>query len=191
MHRTFIAISLATIAAAASAAPTTYVVDPDHTHPSFEVDHLGGLSIWRGTFKSAAGVVTLDPAAKSGSVEITIDTATVDLANDKLNTHVSSPEMLDVAKFPTAIYKGTLGGFEKGVPTRVTGTLTLHGVAKPVNLEIGTFKCIENPMTKKEVCGADATGSFNRADFGVNYGQQFGFKQEVLLRIQVEAIKQQ
>jgi polyisoprenoid-binding protein YceI len=51
------------------------------------------------------------------------------------------------------------------------------------------LQCFEHPMLKKQACGADASGSFNRADFGVNYGQQYGFKQDVLLRIQVEAVK--
>ena len=67
--------------------------------------------------------------------------------------------------------------------------MTLHGITKPVNLKIDSFKCITNPMSKKDVCGANATGTFSRADFGVNYLQQMGFKQDVLLRIQVEAIK--
>jgi polyisoprenoid-binding protein YceI len=58
-----------------------------------------------------------------------------------------------------------------------------------VALKINSFKCIQHPMLKKEVCGADASGTFSRADFGVNYGQQYGFNQAVLLRIQVEGIK--
>src|ERR1700689_671531 len=90
----------------ATAASTTYNIDPDHTHPSFEVDHFGGLSTWRGTFKKSSGSVTIDTEAKTGTVDVVIDTATVDLAHDKLNEHASSAEMLDVAKYPTAEYKG-------------------------------------------------------------------------------------
>jgi polyisoprenoid-binding protein YceI len=177
------------LAGAASAAPIVYMVDKDHTHPSFEVDHFGGLSVWRGNFKTTTGTVKLDAAAGTGTVDVTIDTASIDFAHDKLNEHVSSPEILDVAKYPTATYVGTLGGFVNGAPTTVTGSLTLHGVTKPVALKIDSFKCIQHPMLKKEVCGADALGSFNRADFGVNYGQAYGFKQDVALRIQVEAVK--
>jgi polyisoprenoid-binding protein YceI len=164
-------------------------VDPDHTHPSFEVDHFGGVSIWRGTFKKTSGTVQIDTAAKTGTVDVVIDTATVDFAHDKLNEHVSSAEMLDVAKYPTAEYKGKFVEFANGAPKTISGDLTLHGVTKPVTLTINTFKCFQNPMLKKQVCGADASGSFNRADFGVNYGQQYGFKQDVLLRIQVEGVK--
>jgi polyisoprenoid-binding protein YceI len=185
------AASLLLIFAATSAlaAPTTYSVDPDHTHPSFEVDHFGGLSTWRGTFKKTSGTVEIDTAAKTGTVDVVIDTASVDFAHDKLNEHVSSPEMLDVAKYPTATYKGKFVEFANGAPRTIAGDLTLHGVTKPVTLTINSFKCFQHPMLKKQVCGADASGSFNRADFGVNYAQQYGFNQNVLLRIQVEAVK--
>jgi polyisoprenoid-binding protein YceI len=189
MNRIFLALTAAAVAAAANAAPTHYTVDPDHTHPSFEVDHFGGLSVWRGTFKKSTGTVVLDATAQTGSIDIHVDTASIDLAQDKLNEHVSSAEILDVAQFPTATYRATLGGFKEGAPTLATGTLTLHGVTKPLTLKIDSFKCMLNPMSKKDVCGADASGTFNRADFGVNYGQQFGFKQEVAMHIQVEAIK--
>jgi polyisoprenoid-binding protein YceI len=176
-------------ATSAIAAPTTYSVDSDHTHPSFEVDHFGGLSVWRGTFKRTSGTVEIDTAARSGTVDVVIDTATVDFAHDKLNEHVSGPEMLDVTKYPTAEYKGKFVEFANGAPKTISGDLTLHGVTKPVTLTIDSFKCMENPLIKKQVCGADASGMFNRADFGVNYGEQYGFKQAVLLRIQVEGVK--
>ena len=182
-------LALMSLAFVATAAPITYNVDPDHTHPTFDVDHFGGLSVWRGNFKKTTGKVTLDTAAKTGTVDVIIDTATIDFAHDKLNEHVSGPEMLNVAQFPTAEYKGTLGGFTNGAPTTVSGNLTLHGVTKPVTLKINSFKCMQNPMSKKDVCGADASGTFNRADFGVNYGQQYGFNQDVNLHIQVEGVK--
>jgi polyisoprenoid-binding protein YceI len=189
MKHRYALLLLALAAASASAASTTYNLDPDHTHPSFEVDHFGGLSTWRGTFKKSSGTVTIDTEAKTGTVDVVIDTSTVDFAHDKLNEHVSSAEMLDVARYPTAEYKGKFVEFANGAPRTLTGTLTLHGVTKPVTLTINSFKCIEHPMLKKQVCGADASGGFNRADFGVNYGQQYGFKQDVLLRIQVEGVK--
>jgi polyisoprenoid-binding protein YceI len=177
-----IASILALVSVSALGAPTSYTIDPDHTHPSFEVDHFGGLSNWRGS-------VELDAAAKTGSVDVIVDAASIDFAHDKLNAHVSGSEMLDVAKYPTAEYKGKFVDFANGAPKTISGQLTLHGVTKPVTLTINSFKCIEHPMLKKQVCGADASGSFNRADFGVNYGQQYGFNQDVLLRIQVEGIK--
>ena len=189
MNKHFLLPVLILGAASATAAPATYTLDPDHTHPSFEVDHFGGLSTWRGTFKKTSGKVELDTAAKTGVVDVIIDAASVDFAHDKLNEHVSSAEMLDVAKYPTAEYKGKFVDFSNDAPKTLVGELTLHGITRPVTLNINSFKCFEHPMLKKQVCGADAIGTFNRADFGVNYGQQYGFKQDVLLRIQVEGIK--
>ena len=189
MKHVFLTLALVLGTSSALATGTTYTVDPDHTHPSFEVDHFGGLSTWRGTFKKTTGSVELDTAGKSGTVDVVIDTSTVDFAHDKLNAHAVSAEMLDVAKYPTAEYKGKFVEFANGAPKTISGELTLHGVSKPVTLTINSFKCFEHPMLKKQVCGADASGTFNRADFGVNYGQQYGFKQDVLLRIQVEVIK--
>jgi polyisoprenoid-binding protein YceI len=190
MKRHYALLLMILTGTSATAASTTYRIDPDHTHPSFEVDHFGGLSTWRGTFKKTTGTVEIDTAARTGTVDVIIDTATVDFAHDKLNAHASSPEMLDAAKYPTAEYTGKFGEFANGAPKTISGNLTLHGVTRPVTLTISSFKCIEHPMLKKQVCGADASGTFNRADFGVNYGQQYGFKQDVLLHIQVEGIKE-
>jgi polyisoprenoid-binding protein YceI len=189
MKSILIFLGLIIAAGTASAAPTVYQIDPAHTHPSFETDHMGGMSVWRGKFRTSSGTVSLDAAAQTGSVDITVDTSSVDLGLDKLDTHVKSAEMLDVAKFPTATYKGKLTNFKNGSPTQVDGELTLHGVTKPLKLEIRSFKCQPNPMTKKQTCGADAAGSFDRADFGVDYGKAYGFYMDVKLAIQVEAIK--
>jgi len=184
------AAASATFAAgAAMANASTYNIDPTHTYPSFEADHLGGLSKWRGKFDKSSGVVTLDRAAKAGTVEITIDAASIDFGNGKLNEHAKGPEMFDVQAFPDATYKGKFSKFKGDVPTEVDGVLTLKGVSKPVKLEIKEFKCIQHPMLKREACGADAVAHFNRADFGIDYGAKYGFKQDVNLAIQVEAVK--
>jgi polyisoprenoid-binding protein YceI len=186
------AFAVAALAAttAAGAAPVTYALDPSHTYPSFEADHFGGLSVWRGKFRTSSGQVVYDKDAQKGDVSVTIDAASIDFGHDKMNEHAKSAEMFDVAKFPTATYTGTLATFKDGKPTEVHGTLTMHGVTKPVNLKINKFLCKVNPMMGKEVCGADAEGTLNRADFGVSYGQAYGFDMAVTLRIQVEGIKQ-
>ncbi len=181
---------LALMTGSALAAPVTYNVDPSHTYPSFEADHFGGLSVWRGKFDKSSGTIVVDKDKGAGTVDITIDAASIDFGNPKLNEHARSAEMFDVEKFPTATYKGTLAKFKDGAPTEVDGQLTLHGVTKPVKLTVNQFKCMMNPMLKKEVCGADASGTFNRSDFGVSYGDKYGFKQDVKLQIQVEGIRQ-
>ncbi len=177
------------MAAQASAVPVTYNIDPTHTYPSFSADHLGGLSVWRGKFRKSSGKIVLDRVAKTGTVSVTIDTASIDFGLEKMDEHARSPDIFDVEKFPTANYEGTLAGFKDGAPTEVQGNLTLHGVTKPVKLTIHTFLCKPNPMSKKETCGADASATFSRADFGVSYGQAYGFNQTVTLDIQVEGIR--
>ena len=178
---------LALVTGAAVAAPVTYNVDPAHTYPSFEADHMGGLSVWRGKFDKSSGTIVLDKEKSSGTVEITVDASSIDFGHPKLNEHAKSAEIFDVEKFPTATYKGTLAKFKDGAPTEVQGQFTLHGVTKPLTLKINQFKCMISPMSKKEVCGADASATFNRSDFGVSFGDKYGFKQEVILQIQVEA----
>lgn len=184
-----LASSVGVFSLAAQAAPATYNLDPSHTYPSFEADHFGGLSVWRGKFNKSSGRVVIDRAAKTGSVEVTVDTASINFGMEKMDTHARSEEMFDVAKYPTAVYKGTFSSFNGDVPTAVKGDLTLHGVTKPVTLTINSFKCIINPMLKREVCGVDASAQLNRKDFGISYGEAYGFKQEVKLLIQAEGIK--
>ena len=186
---TFGAALLAAAGSLASAAPATYVVDPSHTYPSFETDHMGGLSVWRGKFTKVTGTVVYDKEAKAGTVDIVIDAASIDFGNNALEDHVRKPEMLDTAKFPQAAFKGQLANFKGEVPTEVTGEFTLHGVTKPLTLKITQFLCKPNPMTKKETCGADASGTFNREDYGVGYAKQMGFKMDVKLLISIEASK--
>jgi len=185
-----IAAFVATTAAAGAFAADTYTIEPNHTYPSFEADHMGGLSVWRGKFTNTSGSITLDRAAKTGSVDITIDAKTLDFGHAKMNEHAKSADMFDVAKFPTAVYKSNSITFKGNQPVEVNGELTLHGVTKPVKLTINQFKCIQHPMFKREACGADASATFNRSDFGIDYGVQMGFNPTVKLAIQVEALKQ-
>jgi polyisoprenoid-binding protein YceI len=177
------------IGSAAIAAPVTYQIDPAHTYPSFEADHFGGVSVWRGKATKTSGSIVLDQAAKSGSVDITVDAASIDFGHAKLNEHAKSPELFDVAKYPTITYKGTLGGFKGDAPTEVDGQITMHGVTKPLKLTLNQFKCMQNPMLKKEVCGADASATLDRSQFGIDYGVKYGFKMEVKLQIQVEGLR--
>ena len=181
-------LGLACFGQAAQAAPVKYQIEPGHTYPSFEADHMG-VSVWRGKFNKTHGEVTLDKAAGSGTLDITVDIGSIDFGLGQMNTKAKSPELFDAAKFPTATYKGRLEGFVDGRPTKVVGDLTLHGVTKPVELKINAFKCVPHPMLKRELCGADALATFNRDEFGIDAGKAYGFKMDVTLRIQVEAIQ--
>lgn len=180
------------LAGAANAAPVAYDIEPTHTYPSFEADHMGGLSVWRGKFDRTSGRIVLDKAARTGSVEVVVDTTSIDFGLDKMNEKAKSEEMFDVARYPRATYKGRLAGFKEGAPSEVVGEFTLLGVARPLTLRINSFKCMPQPMKQnREVCGADAIATFNRADFGMDAGKKYGFRMEVTLRIQVEAMQAQ
>jgi polyisoprenoid-binding protein YceI len=174
-------------AAAAPVFAQTYTIDSSHTYPSFEADHMG-ISFWRGKFNKTSGSVTLDRAAKTGTLDILIDASSIDFGHDKMNDHARAKDIFNVEQFPKITYKGNAIKFEGDTPVAVEGELTLLGVTKPVLLKIGKFKCIQHPFFKREVCGADAQASFNRSDFGLTYALP-RFSPEVKLAIQVEAIK--
>jgi polyisoprenoid-binding protein YceI len=165
-----------------------YTIDPDHTYPSFEASHMG-ISTWRGKFNRTTGTVVLDRAAGTGSVAVTVDMASIDFGLDALNDVARGTELFDVARYPQAIFNGRLEGFAAGVPTRLAGELTLHGVTRPLVLQVNAFKCIPHPIFKRELCGADATGTFQRDAFGLDAGKDYGFSMDVDLRIQVEALR--
>jgi polyisoprenoid-binding protein YceI len=120
---------------------------------------------------------------------ITIATDSIDFGMSKMNDHAKSKDMFDVEKFPTATYKGNSMKFDGDKLMSVEGELTLLGVTKPVTLAVNKFKCIQDAVTKREICGADASATINRADFGMTFAVNWGFSPEVKLAIQVEAMQ--
>lgn len=189
MIRKILMSGLAVVAGTAVATPITYNIDPTHTYPSFEADHMGGQSIWRGKFNKTTGKVILDIAAKTGEVDVTVDTASINFGMEALNEHAKQADMFDVAKFPTATYQGTISKWKGDVPVEVTGKFTLKGVTKPLKLTIKSFLCKPSPMTHKEVCGADASASFSRDAWGLDFGKSIGFKMQTKLLISIEAAR--
>lgn len=171
------------------AKPVQYTLDPGHTYPSFEADHMGGVSVWRGKINHNSGSVMLDRELGYGVVEVDIDLSSIDFGHEQLNKWAQGKDLFDLAQYPKATYKGKLTSFVNGAPTEARGELTLHGVTKPLNLKINSFKCIPHPMLKRELCGADASAVFQRDQFGLTAGKDWGFNMDVTLRIQVEAIK--
>lgn len=165
-----------------------YNIDPAHTYVSFEAPHIQAISYWRGKFdRTQSGSVTLDPAGKTGALEVVIDTSSIDFGLEKMNEHAKSPEMFDVTKFPTASYKSTALKFDGDKLVSIDGELTLHGVTKPLSLTVNSLKCIQDPFLKVERCGADASARFNRSDFGIDYGVKMT-GDDVKLAIQVEGL---
>jgi polyisoprenoid-binding protein YceI len=186
MNRLITASLAALLSTSVLAAPVTYVLDPSHTYPSFEADHFGGVSVWRGKFDSSSGKVVLDEDAKTGTIDVTVNVDSIDFGNAKLNEHAKSPEIFDAEKYPTATYSGKFTKWNGTTPTEAQGTFTMHGVTKPLTLKINSFKCFQNPMSKKQVCGADASATLDRSEYGVDFGKAYGFQQWVKLQIQVE-----
>ena len=173
---------------ATCASAQVYNIDPSHTYPSFEADHMG-LSVWRGKFTKSSGKIVLDRQAKTGgSVEISIDASTVDFGHTKMNEKARGDEIFNVAKFPTITYKSTALKYEGDKLVTVEGEMTMLGITKPLSLTLTHFKCLIHPLHKREVCGADAHGRFDRSDFGMSIGLP-RFSPEIKLAIQVEGMK--
>jgi len=148
-----------------------------------------GLSFWRGKFTKSSGKIVLDRQSKTGgSVEIAIDASTVDFGHAKMNEKARGDEMFNVVKFPTILYKSTALKYEGERLVAVDGEMTMLGISKPLSLTLTHFKCVIHPLHKREVCGADAHGRFDRSDFGMNIGLP-RFSPEIKLAIQVEGIK--
>src|SRR5690606_36784338 len=146
MIRKIATIALVASAGATMAAPVTYDIDPDHTYPACEADQMGGLSLWRGKYNKTSGKVVLDAAAKTGEVDITVDMASVNFGHDGMNEHAKNADMFDVAKYPTATYKGTISKWNGDAPSELDGQLTIKDVTRPVKLTVTSFLCKPNPM---------------------------------------------
>jgi len=181
------ASALLLASSAASAAPESYTIDPTHTYPHFAVSHLG-FSTMLGRFDTSNGKLTLDRAAKSGSVDITIETASLSTGMQKRDDHLRSPDFFNVKEFPKMTFKSTVMKFKGDVPATVEGNLTLLGVTRPVTLTITAFKCGDHPMSKKAMCGADASAQIKRSDFGMKYGLP-AVGDDLKLTFEVEAYK--
>jgi polyisoprenoid-binding protein YceI len=185
-YRLPVLFALALAFSTAAAEEKIYVLDPAHTFPSFEADHMG-MSTWRGKFNQSRGEVRMDRERGTGQVEVVIDVRSVDFGMDALNEWMVGDEFFDTAQYPEAIYRGKLTNFRDGAPTKVDGEFTLRGVTRPLTLTIDRFKCQPHPMHKRDWCGADAHATFDRSQFGLDAGKDYGFDMNVTLRIQVEA----
>jgi polyisoprenoid-binding protein YceI len=192
MNKTLIASLVAVVAASAGLAHAesiTYNIDPTHTTVIFEVKHFG-TSTNRGRFDKKEGSVTIDRAAKTGKVEITIETASISTGVAPLDKHLKSNEFFNSEEVPNAKFVGDKFSFDGEKVTAVAGTLTLLGKTLPVTLTANNYNCYQSPMLKREVCGGDFETTIARSQWGMNYGLNFGLPDNVRLLIQIEAVKQ-
>lgn len=153
----------------ALAAKEIYAIDSQHTFPNFEISHLG-YSVQRGRFNRTDGKLELDLVAKTGAIDITIDATSIDTGLEALEKHLRGEDFFNVAKYPAIIYRSNSFQFVSDKLTQIDGNLTLLGVTKPVRLNIDSFRCAEHPRLKRPACGASASTTIKRSDFGMKYG---------------------
>lgn len=173
---------------AAPAFADTYAIDPSHTFARFSYSHLG-YSTQLSRFNKTAGKVEYDATARKGSVDVTVDTTSVDTGFPVFDGHIQGEDFLDTGKFPSATFKSTAVTFNGEKPVSIEGNLTIKGVTKPVTLTVTSFQAAPHPMLKKDAIGANATAVIKRSDFNAGkYAPYVG--DEVTLTIALEAIKQ-
>jgi len=189
MNRYAAAAACALAVAAASAGAADYAIDPTHTFVSFELPHLG-LSTQRVRFDRKEGSVRFDRAARSGSVEITIDMASVNSGVAALDGQLRGKDFFDVDQHPTARFVGRDFAFTGDRVGTVAGSLTMRGRTHPVSLQAVRFDCYPSPLFRREVCGGDFEAVLRRSLWGVGDGLPDAAPDEVRLRVQVEAIRQ-
>lgn len=190
MKKTLLALALVPVlfASAAQAQSATYAIEPTHTFVTFEIDHFG-TSTNRGRFDKKEGTVQFDRAGKSGKVDITIDTTSINTGTAPFDGHLKSAEILNVAAHPTARFVSDKFVFEGDKVKEVTGQFTLMGKTNPVTLKATKFNCYMSPMIKREVCGGDFEATIKRSQWGASYGINYGFSDDMRLVVQVEAVK--
>lgn len=181
-------VALSSFTAAALAAPETFNIEPTHTYPRFEYSHFG-YSNQQQRFDKTSGKLVIDRAAKTGSVDVTIDATSVNTGYALFNQHIQGADFFDTAKHPVITFKSSKVRFEGDKPVAVDGDLTIKGVTKPVTLTVTSFHSMPHPMLKKDAIGANAVTKLKRSEF--NMGKNVPYvSDEVTLTIAVEAIKE-
>lgn len=188
MKQLALAIAISTLSTGAFAAPETYNIDNGHTAPYFSYTHLG-YSTQMHRFDKTSGKIVLDRAAKTASVDVTIDAKSVNTGFPLFNEHIQAPELFDTAKYPTITFKSTHVKFEGDKPVAIDGNLTIKGVTKPVTLTVTHYHAMPHPMLKRDAIGANAVTKIKRSEFNVSKSVPY-VSDEVTLNIALEAVKE-
>jgi polyisoprenoid-binding protein YceI len=182
-----ISIAAATVVATPAQSAESYTIDPSHTWPMFEVNHLG-FSTQRGRFNKTSGKITLDAAARKGSVDLTIETASLDMGFDKWDEHMKSADFFNVTQHPTMHFTSDKLVFEGDKVIAAEGKFTLLGTTRPLTLTVSNFRCAPHPMNRKQTCGAEISATIQRVQFGMAKFVPM-VSDEVKIMSPVEAIK--
>ncbi len=189
MNRSAFALSALLALTATQAQSASYAIDPTHTFVTFEVDHFGTTTN-RGRFDKKEGTIEFDRAGKTGRVDITLHTASINTGVAPFEAHLKSKDFFNAAEFPTARFVSERMVFNGDKVAEVVGNLTLLGKTQPVTLKAKLFNCYTSPVLKREVCGGDFETTIDRTQWGMNTYVQAGQRGDVRLVIQVEAIRQ-
>lgn len=191
MQLPFALAALAAFAALpAMAAEETYVIDPVHSQPQWEAGHIG-FSKQHGNFGKLAGRITLDRAAHTGAIDVVIDATSIRTYDSRLDAIVKGERFFNVEKFPTITFKSTEVAFDGDRLVRAEGDLTMLGVSRPVTLTVANLRCGEQAFNKKPMCGAEATTTIRRSEWGMTNGVAIGNpSDEIRLVVPVEAYLQ-
>ena len=165
----------------------SYTIDTRHTFPRWQVSHFG-FSTHHGQFNKTSGKLFLDSATGSGSVEVSVDTASIDTGDPTLEVRLRSADFFDVDKYPTMTFKSKPFATKAALPINVEGELTLLGMTRPLTLQVAHFKCGAHPIAKKDACGAEIMATLKRSEYGMKYGIP-ALGDEVRITIQFEAVK--
>jgi polyisoprenoid-binding protein YceI len=187
MKRHLAAAAMAGVVGSASLAAETYTIDSEHTVPTFEISHLG-FSTQSGRFNKATGTITLDRAARKGSVDATIFTDSLDMSSPAWTAHMKAEGLFNVEKFPTMTFRSTNLVFSGSKVVAAEGELSLCGVTKSVRVEVKGFQCARNPRDGRSMCSGDVSASLRRSDFGMTkYIPEVS--DELTVKIPVEAYR--
>lgn len=183
---------LAAVPLGALASPQTYNIDPIHSFPNFSINHLG-MTMVHGRFERMTGKIVVDTAAKTGSMEVKVPTATVSTGDAKRtdgarsrDEHLRSADFFNSAEFPDMVFKSTKLNFAGDKVESVEGMLTLLGISKPVKFQVTQFTCGPHPYSKKPMCGAYVEGTIKRTEYGMKFGVP-AISDDVKLAIGIEA----
>ena len=166
MKKHFAACAAALLLALPAFAADTYTMDPEYTIPVFEVQHLG-FTTQRGRFDKTDGKVVLDFPAKTGSVEFTVHTNSLDMGSRAWTIHVSSEGLFNIEKYPTMSFKSDRLIFDGDKVVAAEGQFTLLGVTRPLKVTVNRFGCATNPLNKKFMCAGDIAATVMRSEYGM------------------------
>lgn len=157
-------------------ASESYTLDRYHTIPHFTLDYYG-FGTFTGRFDRTSGKFTVDRAARKGSLEFAIETASVSTGDNERgprprarDEHLRTVDFFNAAEFPQITFRSTDVRFSGEAPAEIDGQLTLNGVARPVTLKVDRWVCKDHPIYKKPACAGNVSTVIRRSEFGIKYG---------------------